>query len=337
MTAPENPELPTNELRDALVEQARSIGLTGTANRLAANPDLLPPPSAMPLIIDTDIGGDPDDAVALAVAADLPELALVITSDEHGGRRARLARHLLDLLGRPEVPVVAGIDLGNENYWAAEGLTPTDVPEQKRDVISAVRDVLDRADDKVRWLGIGPMSNLATIINRLPEYTSRLVITQMGGGTHDRHADRAEHNIRLDVPAARTVLAANPRMWIVPSNVTFHAENEITTASPEYELLTHADGPWTLIREHLDQWFANFHPGSMQHDAMALSQAMLLPFLRFTLTGVGLDDSGRMMPGEHTVFLVHKVNYASFRTWLQKRLAQSILRRRVITPDNRGG
>ncbi|MFE6862802.1 nucleoside hydrolase [Nocardia sp. NPDC057668] len=298
--------------------------MTGTADRLAANPDLLPPPSTMPLIVDTDIGGDPDDAVALAVAAGLPELALVITSDEHGDRRARFARHLLDALGRPEVPVVAGIDLGNEKYWAADGLTPIDTPDQSRDVIGAVRGVLDRAEGKVRWLGIGPPSNLANVLTEIPESLPRLVVTQMGGAMQYRHDDRAEHNIRLDVAAARTVLAAGPQMWIVPSDVTFHAENEITSRSPEYELLAGAGGPWTLIQAHMDQWFANFHPGTMQHDALALAQAMLLPFLRFGRTGVGLDDIGRMTPGEHTVFLVHRANYTAFRTWLQKRLTQGI-------------
>jgi hypothetical protein len=40
----------------------------------------------------------------------VPELSLVLTSDERGGERARFARHLLNLLGRPEVPVVAGAE-----------------------------------------------------------------------------------------------------------------------------------------------------------------------------------------------------------------------------------
>ncbi|MGV9409189.1 nucleoside hydrolase [Nocardia sp. NPDC003693] len=276
------------------------------------------------MIIDTDIGSDPDDAVALAVAAGLSELALVVTSDERDGRRARLARHLLDLLGRPEVPVVAGIDLGNETYWSAKGLVPESVPEQESDVVGAVRRVLDGIEGKVRWLGIGPMSNLATVLAEIPEAVPRLVITQMGGGLRYRDGDRAEHNIRLDIPAARAVLAAEPRMWIVPSDVTFHSENEITTESPEYALLAGEVGPWALIRAHMDQWFANCHPGTMQHDALALAQAMLLPFLRFRRTGVDLDDIGRMIPGEHTVLLVHRADYARFRSWLRKRLTEAI-------------
>lgn len=61
-------------------------------------------PVRTPLILDTDIGGDPDDAIAVALAARrFPERALVITTDEHRGGRARFARQFLDLLGRPEV------------------------------------------------------------------------------------------------------------------------------------------------------------------------------------------------------------------------------------------
>ena len=53
-----------------------------------------------PMIIDTDIGGDPDDTVAVVAAArSVPELALVVTSDEYSGERARFVRHLLDVAG----------------------------------------------------------------------------------------------------------------------------------------------------------------------------------------------------------------------------------------------
>src|SRR5690606_33501091 len=67
-----------------------------------------------PLIVSTDIGGDPDDAIALALAAMTePRLALVVTADEFpDGRRSILARHLLDLLGREDVVVAAGATAG---------------------------------------------------------------------------------------------------------------------------------------------------------------------------------------------------------------------------------
>ncbi|MEU1206795.1 nucleoside hydrolase [Nocardia sp. NPDC005825] len=322
----DHPELAPNRIRDALVDQARSVGLHDRADALSDLPDMLPPLSTMPMIVDSDIGGDPDDAIAVAVAAGRPELALVITSDEHGGRRARLARYLLDLLGRSEVPVVAGIDLGNEKYWAAEGLVPHGVPSQSKDVLTGVRKVMAATDGKVRWLGIGPLSNLSTVVTEIPDVTGRLIVTQMGGGLNYRHTDRAEHNIRLDVAAARSVLHAGLRTWIVPSEVTFHPANEITSGSPEYGLLAESGPAGQLIRSHLDQWFANFYPGTMQHDAMALAQAVGRSFLRTSRLGVELDEIGRMIPGECQVSLTRSADYTVFRSWLLQCLAEVLAR-----------
>lgn len=65
-----------------------------------------------PVIIDTDIGDDIDDALALALAVHSPEIALVgvTTVYQCAALRARLVRHLLSAYGRADVPVVAGVD-----------------------------------------------------------------------------------------------------------------------------------------------------------------------------------------------------------------------------------
>ena len=63
------------------------------------------------VVLDTDIGGDPDDFVALVIAARLVPDLLVVTADEAGGLRAQLARRVLDLVGRSDVEVIEGIDL----------------------------------------------------------------------------------------------------------------------------------------------------------------------------------------------------------------------------------
>lgn len=327
-TGDASPGQATDHERDELLGHARryaDLGMAREADELAGLPDFPPAPSSMPLIVDTDIGGDPDDAIALVVAAGRPELALVITSDECHGRRARLARYLLDLLGRGDVPVVAGRDLGNERYWAADGIVPDTVPHQADNPVSTVTELIERHDGKVRWLGIGPWSNLAELCAARREHVDQLVVTLMGGGLNYRHADRAEHNIRLDVDAARTVLATAHQPWIVPSDVTFSPANEVTTESAEYRtLVDHPHLPWAAVaRAHLDQWFTRFHPGSMQHDAMALALAMRMPFIDVELTGVRLDEIGRMVPGDRKVFLTTSADYATFRTWLTAQLLKS--------------
>ncbi|MGW5364491.1 nucleoside hydrolase [Actinopolymorpha pittospori] len=276
----------------------------------------------MPLIVDTDLGGDPDDAVALVVASGLPELALVVTCDEYDGRRAKFARHLLDLLGRPDVPVVAGRDLGNSRYWCVDDLVPADVPDQSTDVAAAVERVCAGTPGRVRWLGIGPMSNLADLITGRQHLASRFTVTLMGGGLAYRHPDRAEHNVRLDIPAARVVLEASMRPRVMPSDVTFTPANEITADSELYRRLAVPEAPaWAkVLVQHLDNWFASFHPGTMQHDALALALAMGQPFVDIDLVKVALDAIGRMVedPDGSEVFLARAADYSVFHNWLDR-------------------
>lgn len=65
----------------------------------------------IPVLLDTDIGTDIDDAYALAQVVRSPELELLGVTTVAGDAvaRARLAAKLLAAAGRHEVPVHAGI------------------------------------------------------------------------------------------------------------------------------------------------------------------------------------------------------------------------------------
>src|SRR5882757_619801 len=143
----------------------------------AASADSGPRPEDLagsPVIIDTDIGGDGDDALAVVAAARrVPGLSLVVTADEVGGERARFARHLLDLVGRREVATVAGRSLGGSQYFCVEDLVPASVPAQPADLVAAVRRVCAAAEGPVRWVGLGPLTNLAAVLAEAPELATR--------------------------------------------------------------------------------------------------------------------------------------------------------------------
>jgi inosine-uridine nucleoside N-ribohydrolase len=206
-----------------------------------------------------------------------------------------------------------------------EGLFPDSTPAQPSDVLGAVARVATRVEGTLRWVGMGPMSNLAAVLRAQPELSGRLHVTQMGGALRYRDPERAEHNVRLDVAAAAAVLdrARDPRL--VTSDVTFTPEMEIGAASPLYRQLA---GPWhdqrwaSLLRAHLDRWFERSHPGTMQHDALALSAAMELPFVHFSLTRVAFDEIGRLRedPGGRQVFLSRRADYPAFMRWLAAQL-----------------
>src|SRR4051812_44316862 len=140
--------------------------------------------------IDTDIGDDPDDAVALTLAVRHPAVDLAGISTVYGDveDRARQARALLDALGRPDVAV-----------------HPGPPPERALDDVDAL-------------LAIGPLTNVAVHRSARP----RLVA--MGGALGPlRHRGRTveiEHNFAADPMAAATVLRDQSQLVLVPLDVT---------------------------------------------------------------------------------------------------------------------
>ncbi|GAB2644629.1 nucleoside hydrolase [Kribbella swartbergensis] len=291
-------------------------------------PEVGPPVSVRaPMIIDTDAGGDPDDAVALVVAARrVPELALVVTSDEYGGERARFVRHLLDVAGRPDVKVVTGSDLGNSRLYVVDGLFPDDVPKQQGDLVEAVADVCASTAGPVRWVGMGPLSNLARLQDERPELVAKLLVTQMGGAINYRNPSQAEHNFRMDPDAVIRLLPAL-ELWgptFVVSDVTFNPAIEITADSPIYRRWAEPGAPpWApILKQHCDRWMERY-PGTMQHDGLTLAAAMLWPGIRFSRERVALDHLGRMTLAEDgtEISMSVSVDYAAFMSWLDATLS----------------
>lgn len=189
-----------------------------------------------PLILDTDIGTDVDDLVALALILNSPELELVGVTTVYGdvALRARMVRKLLALRGRAEVPVALGAArplLGKRAvYWEGhEGqglLTDEDhatplAGEHAVDFI--VRTVMARPGE-ITLAAIGPLTNVALALLREPALAQALAgLVIMGGvvgGAAALHLPWVEHNFRCDPEAAHVVLAAGAAPRIVPLDVT---------------------------------------------------------------------------------------------------------------------
>jgi inosine-uridine nucleoside N-ribohydrolase len=281
-----------------------------------------------PLIVDTDVGGDPDDTIALSIAArKLPQLALVTTVDEvRAGVRARFARQLLDLLGAKQVEVVSGARAQGNSFCCIDALLPAEVPELSTDVVSAVRAVAASTAGPIRWLGIGPMSNLASVLEQAPELSPRLRVTQMAGALNYRDPDRAEHNVRLDVAATarvfRAIRAGTLAVAWVLADVTFTPRTQLSAQSAVFQALREGE-PWAqLIARHMARWFVEAYPATMQHDSLALSAALELPFVDFESATIELGEDGRMKASEQgvQVRVSTRARYEDFMLWLEAAL-----------------
>ncbi len=188
------------------------------------------------IILDTDIGSDVDDCLALALCLTSSELKLTAVTTVYGDARlrARMVLKLLALRGVDDVPVAAGAEKPLLNaapiHWEGhEGqglLAPEDsalapVNEHASDLIA--RTVMAQPGEII-LIAIGPLTNVALAMLKEPRLARALgglvIMGGVVGGTNALHLPWTEHNFRSDPEAAQIVLASGAPMAIVPLDVT---------------------------------------------------------------------------------------------------------------------
>jgi purine nucleosidase len=209
-----------------------------------------------PIILDTDIGTDVDDLLALSLILTSPELELVGVTTVYGdvALRARMVRRLLALRDVTGVPLAIGASkplLGKRAvYWEGhEGkglLTPEEeaapLPDEHA-VDMIVRTVMARPGE-ITLVAIGPLTNIALVFLREPRLAQALAgLLIMGGsvgGARALHLPWTEHNFRCDPEAAHVVLSAGAPTWIVPLDVT----TQVRIRQADVERLHSLDDPF---------------------------------------------------------------------------------------------
>ncbi|MBV9434027.1 MAG: nucleoside hydrolase [Hyphomicrobiales bacterium] len=191
-----------------------------------------------PVIIDTDPGLD--DALALFIACASPELDIIAITTVAGNiglwRTTTNALKLLHHLGRDEIPVIAGSaqSLRRGAIEAApihgeDGLGGADIllPERRPLAIEAsewmARELLRRPSHSVRILALGPLTNVAQLVESRPDAARRLAgIIAMGGAVREAGnvTQFAEFNIAADPEAASIVFGSGIAVTLVPLDVT---------------------------------------------------------------------------------------------------------------------
>ncbi len=174
------------------------------------------------IIIDCDPGQD--DAVALFLAfASRDELELLGITTVAGNVPLELtqrnARQMCDIAGVSDLPVFAGCDrplrrslLTAEHVHGRTGIDGVDVidpstPLNEQHGVDFIIDCL-RTHDAVTLVPTGPMTNIATVIQRAPELLPNIErIVLMGGAMREggNYSPSAEFNVLVDPDAADIV------------------------------------------------------------------------------------------------------------------------------------
>lgn len=192
----------------------------------------------VPVVLDCDPGHD--DAVAILLAAAHPEIDLLAITTVAGNQTlekcTRNVTRVCTLAGI-DVPVAAGADrpLVREPRVAADihgetGLDGPAFPEPTVEVLATsavdlLRETLTAHPEPVTLVPTGPLTNVATLLDRHPDVRERIAeIVLMGGSTgRGNSSPYAEFNIRVDPEAADVVFGSGVSVTMVGLNATHQA------------------------------------------------------------------------------------------------------------------
>lgn len=179
----------------------------------------------IPVVLDTDIGSDMDDAWALALILKSPELDLKLILTETGWPefRAAITAKYLEAAGRTDIPIglgVPGEGTGPQAPWLA-GYSLSDYSGVVHtDGIGALIDLAQHSPEPLTLICIGPVPNIPELLRRAPHIMKKLRIIGMFGslrmGYNASPEICAETNVRVDPAACRQLFAAAGNLTITP-------------------------------------------------------------------------------------------------------------------------
>lgn len=253
------------------------------------------------LVLDLDTGVD--DALALAYALGSPEVELVGVICTYGNVTKRTAVRntcaLLELLGHPEVPVLAGADralaatspfvppAAVRRIHGENGLGDQPVSGRCRcapgDGVAFLRDELRRAERdgaELVYVPTGPLTNLAHMLASIPGLADALGrVTFMGGAlaVPGNVTPCAEANVANDPAAADAVLRGGLRTRMVGLDVTHQAVLARDDTGAWRELGTPAGIFLADVTDHYISVYEENNPlmgGCALHDPLAVAAAI---------------------------------------------------------------
>ena len=212
-------------------------------------------PKKIPVLLDTDIGSDIDDAFALALIVNSPELDLlgVTTVSGDSEARARLAAKMLVDAGRLDVPVAAGASgqpLPIQQCRLAEGFkSPSLLPIAAEDFLESE---IRRRPGQITIVAIGLLTNVAALLKKYPDAAKEIKqIVLMGGSVERGYAPgsrpEAEYNIKMDPAAAQVVFASGVPIVMAPLDVTAMLQLDAAARHRVFTQLTPVTNDLTLL------------------------------------------------------------------------------------------
>lgn len=232
------------------------------------------------VLIDTDIGDNVDDALALALALTSPELDLKAVTTVFGNVevRTKLALKLLKTYGREDIPVANGIgkpllervfqaDAGRRIPNQASVLVEGEaLPEPSLEhAVNLIISTVMAAKGGITIVSIGPLTNIASAILKESRLVERAELVMMGGVVS---RPRAEHNVRCDPEAARVVFESGIPVTMVGLDVTTKC---VLGREDVQSLRSRGLATTNLLADMIETWRQGTERNPILHDPLAVA------------------------------------------------------------------
>ncbi len=263
----------------------------------------------IPVILDTDIGGDIDDTWALCMLLNTPQLdlKLIVTAFEDTPAKTRLVAKMLERLGRTDIPIGTGKKTSDAKINQADWLGDFSLDGYKgkvhEDGVQAIIDLLRAAKEKITLCVIGPQTNIAEALKRDPAIAQKARIVSMAGSVHIGYDGKPkrdpEYNVVADIPAARAVFAAPWDITIAPLDtcglIRLKGDNYLKVAgaaTPSANVVIENYTKWTL-RKHFAE-----NESSVLFDTEAVYLMYDEALVDMETVKLSVDDKGATVPDE---------------------------------------
>lgn len=257
----------------------------------------------IPVILDTDIGGDIDDTWALVMLLKSPELDVKLVTSDSGNDtyRAKIIAKMLEVEKRTSIPVGVGLhkgdNKGRQSEWVGDYELSKYPGTVHEDGVDAIIKTIHASPDPVSLVCIGPVPNIAAALKRDPEIAKRARFVGMHGSVRRGYGNNpkvsAEYNVRANPKALQTVFAAPWDITITPLDTC----GIVQVKAEKFQRVSRCKDPAVVaLMENYRVWRGNprdpITASSTLFDTVAVYLALTEELLEMEKLGIRVTDDG---------------------------------------------
>ncbi len=240
------------------------------------------------LWIDTDMGGDIDDALAISMALHSRELQVIGISTVYIGNawRTDLVRSMMEAFGHSEIPVHLGAEKPITGQW--NNYVP--VPPLANDAVPALIKAA-RENPGLCVAAIGPLTNIALALAQAPEIAKNLRLYIMGGMVTMAYP---EWNIVCDPEAARIVMESGADITLIGLDVT----EKCRLSKEEAQALVMGENKkMRFLQGEMARFFENFNFLPVLHDPLTIAALLWDDLMTYEMKDIVIETRGEFTRG----------------------------------------